>query len=97
MESQPRSSSTDSPATPLGLSMDGIYADQSYDISRQSSMTDLGSYLGATKGISTNSSSESGYDMGGYVDPENEGGPGVPPPKGKKSHARKASGAFALD
>lgn len=46
-------------------------------------MTDLESYVGVTKGLSTTAaSSESGYE------PMNKG-EGVPPPRGKKSHARK--------
>lgn len=89
VESQPPSSVTGSPETPTGLGLDAIYANQPYDSSRQSSMTDLESYVAATKGISTNASSDSGYDLGGYGDPNDLGGPGVPPPKEKKSHARK--------
>ena len=54
-------------------------------------MTDLSSYVSGTKGISTYGSSESGYDMGGYADVDGESEQGVPPPKQRKSHARKVS------
>ncbi len=87
-DSQPPTASSESPSTPAVLGMEGIYANQ-YDMSRPSSMTDLGSYVAATKGISTNTSSESGYELGGYADPEFDAGQGIPPPRPKKSHARK--------
>jgi hypothetical protein len=91
-ESQPPTSSA-SPITP-GLGIEGLYHGQGYDMSRESSVTDLSSYVGATRGMgsTTAESSESGYEVGGYG---TEGGQdeqaGVPPPKPKKSHARRVS------
>lgn len=80
--SQPTSSAS-SPATP-GLGPDGLYHGQrDWTPSRQTSMSDMESYVGATKGLSTAASSESGVDKSSL---EN-----IPPPKPKKSHARKVS------
>ena len=47
-------------------------------------MSDLDSYVGATKGHNTAASSESGFDP---KDPDADGG--IPPPRTRKSHARK--------
>ena len=91
-ETQPPTSASSSPATPVGLGADGLYHDQPFGFSRQSSTTDLGSYVAATKGISTTASSESGFDIGSHEQGvEGDGPAGVPPPKPKKSHARKVS------
>lgn len=100
--SQPATSSSESPATPLGI--DGFYHGSSVgigdntDLSRQSSVSDFQSFLGAEKGISTTASSESGYDDEAYnpaLAKVEEGG-GIPPPRPKKSHARKVSRGAGL-
>jgi hypothetical protein len=90
-DSQPATSASEaSPSTP-GLGIDGLYQSTDFDDSRQSSMSDFGSLLGATKGISTTASSESRYEpMDPAPERENEGA-GIPPPRPKKSHARKVS------
>lgn len=91
-DSQPPSSSTSTPLTP-GLGADGLCHGKRFDLSRQSSMSDFSSYLGATKGFSSAPSSEDGYDMGdAEYKPDGQTGDGqggIPPPKVRKSHARK--------
>ena len=97
-DSQPQTSTSNSPSTPVGLGADGLYHGQAYEeMSRQNSMTDLNSYIGSDL------TSESGFDMMRHlVDPDAEGSEvgqaegvdkdgGVPAPKPKKSHARKVS------
>lgn len=88
-DSQPATSASDaSPSTP-GLGFEGVYQNNEFGDSRQSATSDFGSLLGATKGISTTTSSESGYEP---IEPaqKSEGDvAGIPPPRPKKSHARK--------
>lgn len=97
-DSQPQTSTSNSPATPVGLGAEGLYHGQAYEeLSRQNSMTDLNSYIGSDL------TSESRFEMMGHlVDPDAEGSEvgqpegvdkdgGVPAPKPKKSHARKVS------
>lgn len=84
-DSQPASTTfTESP----GLGEDGLYHGQPWaEVSREGSMTDLNSYVGSTKGLGTAASSESGYEPNGVQGVQE----GVPPPRPKKSHARKVS------
>ena len=96
METALPPSENPSPATPIGLGREGLY--HGYDMSRQSSSTDLGSYIGATKGTMASASSESEYDYSQLdtrlpEEREPRDTVGVPPPKEtpKKSHARKVS------
>ena len=89
-DSQSTESQSPSPATPLGLGREGLYRGRLHDLSRQSSMSDFGSLLGATKGSDTPDGSEMG-DAGSVIDGGTGSEFGVPPPKDrpKKSHARK--------
>ncbi|KAK4685816.1 hypothetical protein P7C73_g4324, partial [Tremellales sp. Uapishka_1] len=82
VDSQPVSASSEAPKTPTGLQLGGLYG-AGYDISRGNSSSDLASYAGNANALRSTSSSEAGYD------PRAEAGGSLPPPKAKKSHARK--------
>jgi len=91
LDSQPPTSASSSPATPV---QDGLYLGETFDTSRHGSTTDFESFVGATKGFSTAASSESDFDPGDRHG-DRSGTGGIPPPRPKKSHARKV-GAIAF-
>ena len=95
-ESQPPSGLTDPASNIAGHDAFSYLKDTgSFDLSRQSSTADFDSFLGATKGGSTDAGSEAAFepvatDSPGNGTPGDSAG-GIPAPKAKKSHARKVS------